>query len=159
MEDQLFSTLPFLSLNFFLQNEGPEAEKAIREECATDDGDVGENEIEDDEGRTIYPYERLTTKAEDPIPDIDVTKREVSKSSSISHSSDQMMTFTYCLICDDIHLLFHLNAVLLIVGRVQREVRHDKGGILQASQVEAEQTEVWCSALLACLRSRHSNRL
>ncbi|RLM64940.1 hypothetical protein C2845_PM16G19160, partial [Panicum miliaceum] len=59
-----------------------EAEKAIQEECATGDGGVGENETEDDEGRTIYPYERLTTRAEDPVPDIDVTKRESYLSSA-----------------------------------------------------------------------------
>ncbi|RLM73340.1 hypothetical protein C2845_PM15G21000 [Panicum miliaceum] len=59
-----------------------EAEKAIQEECATGAGDVGENDTEDDEGRTIYPYERLTTRAEDPVPDIDVTKRESYLSSA-----------------------------------------------------------------------------
>jgi hypothetical protein len=71
----MVSTLPFLS-PIFLQNEASsEAEKAIQEQG---EGDVGENETEDDEGRTMYPYERLTTTAEDPVPDIDVTKREVS---------------------------------------------------------------------------------
>ena len=82
----MFSTLP-LSLKLLQNEASPEAEKAIREECATGDGDVGENETEDDEG-AIYPYERLTTRAEDPVPDIDVTKREVCNPSSISHSSD-----------------------------------------------------------------------
>ncbi|XP_014750951.1 villin-4 isoform X2 [Brachypodium distachyon] len=53
---------------------GQEAEKSIQEEDATG-GDDG-NEVEDDEGRTIYPYERLVTNAEDPAPDIDLTKRE-----------------------------------------------------------------------------------
>jgi hypothetical protein len=42
------------------------------------DGDGNEDEPEDNEGRTIYPYERLTTTSEDPVPGIDVTKREVS---------------------------------------------------------------------------------
>jgi gelsolin len=53
----------------------PEAEKAIQEEGST----IGEseNEPEDDENSTIYPYERLTTTSDDPAPDIDVTKREV----------------------------------------------------------------------------------
>uniref|UniRef100_A0A0E0DHZ3 HP domain-containing protein n=1 Tax=Oryza meridionalis TaxID=40149 RepID=A0A0E0DHZ3_9ORYZ len=57
----------------------PEAEKAIQEEGST----VGEseNEPEDDEGSTIYPYERLTTSSDDPAPDIDVTKREIYLSS------------------------------------------------------------------------------
>nr|CAB3488175.1 unnamed protein product [Digitaria exilis] len=41
-----------------------------------------ESEIEDNEGRTIYPYERLTTTAEYPVPDIDVTKRESYLSSA-----------------------------------------------------------------------------
>ncbi|XP_062226637.1 villin-4-like isoform X2 [Phragmites australis] len=60
----------------------PEQEKAIQEEGATSDGDVKENEQEGDEGRTIYPYERLITTAEDPTPDIDVTKREAYLSSA-----------------------------------------------------------------------------
>ncbi|KAL6843762.1 hypothetical protein ACP4OV_026333 [Aristida adscensionis] len=60
----------------------PEPEKAIQEESGTGDGDENENEEEDDEGRTIYPYERLITTAEDPIPDIDVTKREIYLSSA-----------------------------------------------------------------------------
>ncbi|KAF8670261.1 hypothetical protein HU200_050794 [Digitaria exilis] len=60
----------------------PETEKAIQEAYATCDGDVGESEIEDNEGRTIYPYERLTTTAEYPVPDIDVTKRESYLSSA-----------------------------------------------------------------------------
>ncbi|GFP82043.1 villin-4 [Phtheirospermum japonicum] len=38
--------------------------------------DVKEDEVEDDEGLPIYPYERLTTSSTDPVEDIDVTKRE-----------------------------------------------------------------------------------
>ncbi|KAJ0701224.1 putative villin headpiece, villin/Gelsolin, ADF-H/Gelsolin-like domain superfamily [Helianthus annuus] len=38
---------------------------------------VKENEVEDDEGLTLYPYERLTTSSTDPAPDIDVTRREM----------------------------------------------------------------------------------
>jgi len=53
-----------------------EPEKAMQGEGAA--GCANENEQEDDEGRTIYPYERLTTTAEDPAPDIDLTKREVT---------------------------------------------------------------------------------
>ncbi|XP_051206516.1 villin-4 isoform X2 [Lolium perenne] len=52
---------------------GAEAEKAIQEE----DGAGGNDEAEDDEGRTVYPYERLVTTSEDPAPDIDLTKREI----------------------------------------------------------------------------------
>eukprot|EP00267_Zea_mays_P048300 XP_020400860.1 villin-4 [Zea mays] len=52
----------------------PEPEKAIQEQGVV--GGASENKLEDDEGRTIYPYERLTTTAEDPSPDIDLTKRE-----------------------------------------------------------------------------------
>ncbi|XP_066348866.1 LOW QUALITY PROTEIN: villin-4-like [Miscanthus floridulus] len=57
-----------------------EPEKAIQGEGAA--GGANENEQEDDEGRTIYPYERLTTTAEDPAPDIDLTKREAYLSSA-----------------------------------------------------------------------------
>lgn len=39
--------------------------------------DVKENEAEDEEGLTLYPYERLKTTSTDPVSDIDVTKREV----------------------------------------------------------------------------------
>uniref|UniRef100_A0A0A9GGQ5 HP domain-containing protein n=1 Tax=Arundo donax TaxID=35708 RepID=A0A0A9GGQ5_ARUDO len=60
----------------------PEHEKAIEEEGDTGDGDANENEPEDDEGRTIYPYELLTTITEDPAPDIDLTKRETYLSSA-----------------------------------------------------------------------------
>lgn len=38
--------------------------------------DSKENEAEDEEGLTIYPYERLKTTSTDPVSDIDVTKRE-----------------------------------------------------------------------------------
>ncbi|GER52596.1 villin [Striga asiatica] len=38
--------------------------------------DVKEDEVEDDEGLPIYPYEHLITSSTDPIEDIDVTKRE-----------------------------------------------------------------------------------
>jgi gelsolin len=59
----------------------PEPKKAIQEVGITEDGD----ENEDDEGRTIYPYERLTTTAEDPVASIDVTQREVSDWIAASH--------------------------------------------------------------------------
>ncbi|OMO97015.1 Villin headpiece [Corchorus capsularis] len=38
--------------------------------------DVKEGEAEDEEGLPIYPYERLQTTSEDPVSEIDVTKRE-----------------------------------------------------------------------------------
>ncbi|CAA0837346.1 Villin-4 [Striga hermonthica] len=38
--------------------------------------DMKEDEVEDDEGLPIYPFERLITSSTDPIEDIDVTKRE-----------------------------------------------------------------------------------
>jgi hypothetical protein len=79
----------------------PEPKKAIQEGI-TEDGD----ENEDDEGRTIYPYERLTTTAEDPVTGIDVTQREVSNwiSRFSSHSctnywlplSEEHDTYCYC---------------------------------------------------------------
>lgn len=46
-------------------------------EALTIQEDVKENEVEDEEGLTLYPYERLITGSTDPAPDIDVTKREV----------------------------------------------------------------------------------
>ncbi|KAI3524188.1 hypothetical protein L1887_02840 [Cichorium endivia] len=39
--------------------------------------DANENKVEDDEGLTIYPYERLTTSSTNPAPDIDVARREI----------------------------------------------------------------------------------
>ena len=39
--------------------------------------DVKEDEVEDEEGLPTYPYERLVITSTDPVPDIDVTKREV----------------------------------------------------------------------------------
>ncbi|KAH6772256.1 villin 4 [Perilla frutescens var. frutescens] len=44
--------------------------------------DVKENEAEDEEGLTVYPYERLKTTSTDPVADIDVTKRETYLSSA-----------------------------------------------------------------------------
>lgn len=71
--------LPISSLIFFFSNLGsPEPEKAIQEEGITEDAGENEDDQDDDEGRTVYPYERLTTTAEDPVAGIDVTKREVS---------------------------------------------------------------------------------
>jgi len=54
---------------------------------------------------------------------------------------------------DDAIYCYQLNAGLLIVSRVQWQIQHDKGGVLQAPQVEAEQIEVWCPAFLAWPRS------
>ncbi|KAI7748735.1 hypothetical protein M8C21_015896 [Ambrosia artemisiifolia] len=45
-------------------------------ETLTIQEDVKENEVEDEEGLTLYPYERLITVSTDPASDIDVTKRE-----------------------------------------------------------------------------------
>ncbi|KAI3814735.1 hypothetical protein L1987_14379 [Smallanthus sonchifolius] len=39
--------------------------------------DSKEKEVEDGEGLTLYPYDRLTTSSTDPAPDIDVTRREI----------------------------------------------------------------------------------
>lgn len=38
--------------------------------------DAKEGEVEDEEGLTVYPYERLKTTSTEPVTDIDVTKRE-----------------------------------------------------------------------------------
>ncbi|CAI9098426.1 OLC1v1035070C1 [Oldenlandia corymbosa var. corymbosa] len=43
--------------------------------------DVKEGEAEDDEGLPVHPYERLTINSTDPVPEIDVTKRETYLSS------------------------------------------------------------------------------
>lgn len=39
--------------------------------------DLKEGDAEDEEGLEIHPYERLKISSADPVPDIDVTKREV----------------------------------------------------------------------------------
>nr|XP_043620147.1 villin-4-like isoform X1 [Erigeron canadensis]XP_043620148.1 villin-4-like isoform X2 [Erigeron canadensis] len=51
-------------------------------EALTIQEDVKESEVEDEEGLTLYPYERLTTVSTDPAADIDVTKRETYLSSA-----------------------------------------------------------------------------
>ncbi|XP_057978929.1 villin-4-like [Malania oleifera] len=48
-----------------------------RIEALTIQEDVKEDEAEDEEGLPIYPYERLKISSNDPITEIDVTKREV----------------------------------------------------------------------------------
>jgi hypothetical protein len=40
--------------------------------------DVKENEPEDDEGLPVYPYDLLKTTADEPVTEIDVTRREVN---------------------------------------------------------------------------------
>lgn len=47
-----------------------------RIEALTIQEDVKEGEAEDEEGLPLYPYDRLTTSAADPVLEIDVTKRE-----------------------------------------------------------------------------------
>lgn len=49
--------------------------------------DVKEGEPEDEEGLTLYPYERLKTTSTDPVKDIDVTKREVNFLFSLQYIS------------------------------------------------------------------------
>ncbi|XP_031735998.1 villin-4 isoform X3 [Cucumis sativus] len=44
--------------------------------------DVKEDEVEDEEGLTIHPYESLATNSSNPVSDIDVTKRETYLSSA-----------------------------------------------------------------------------
>lgn len=48
-----------------------------RVESLTIQEDVKENEVEDEEGLVIHPYERLKITSTDPVTSIDVTKREV----------------------------------------------------------------------------------
>lgn len=50
---------------------------STRVESLTIQEDVKEDEVEDEEGLVIYPYERLKIMSTDPVPNIDVTKREV----------------------------------------------------------------------------------
>ncbi|XP_058723366.1 villin-4-like [Vicia villosa] len=53
-----------------------------RVESLTIEEDVKEGEAEDEEGLLIHPYERLKITSIDPVPDIDVTKRETYLSSA-----------------------------------------------------------------------------
>ncbi|CAJ1975880.1 unnamed protein product [Sphenostylis stenocarpa] len=55
---------------------------STRVESLTIQEDVKENEVEDEEGLVIYPYERLKITATDPVTSIDVTKRETYLSSA-----------------------------------------------------------------------------
>ncbi|KAL3819575.1 hypothetical protein ACJIZ3_005480 [Penstemon smallii] len=50
--------------------------EALKPKPETIEEDVKEDEVEDDEGLPVHPYERLTTTSTDPAEDIDVTKRE-----------------------------------------------------------------------------------
>ncbi|KAL3819510.1 hypothetical protein ACJIZ3_005415 [Penstemon smallii] len=50
--------------------------EALKPKPETIEEDVKEDEVEDDEGLPVHPYERLTTTLTDPAEDIDVTKRE-----------------------------------------------------------------------------------
>ncbi|KAK4485582.1 hypothetical protein RD792_008225 [Penstemon davidsonii] len=55
--------------------------EALKPKPETIEEDVKEDEVEDDEGLPVHPYERLTTTSTDPAEDIDVTKRETYLSS------------------------------------------------------------------------------
>lgn len=55
---------------------------STRIESLTIQEDVKEGEAEDEEGLSIYPYERLKTTSTDPVTEIDVTKRETYLSSA-----------------------------------------------------------------------------
>lgn len=48
-----------------------------RLESLTIQEDVKEGDTEDDEGLSTYPYDRLIVGSNDPVAEIDVTKREV----------------------------------------------------------------------------------
>ncbi|RRT79519.1 hypothetical protein BHE74_00018935 [Ensete ventricosum] len=52
-----------------------------RIETLTIQEDAKEGEAEDEEGLSIFPYDRLKTASTDPVTDIDVTKRETYLSS------------------------------------------------------------------------------
>lgn len=58
-------------------NSDNENSTGSREESLTIQEDVNEGEPEDNEGLPVYPYESVKTDSTDPMPDIDVTKREV----------------------------------------------------------------------------------
>jgi gelsolin len=58
-------------------NSDSENPTSSREESNTIQEDAKEGEAEDNEGLPVYPYERVNTASEDPMPDIDLTKREV----------------------------------------------------------------------------------
>ncbi|XP_024637641.1 villin-4 [Medicago truncatula] len=57
-------------------NSDNENSTGSREESLTIQEDVNEGEPEDNEGLPVYPYESVKTDSTDPMPDIDVTKRE-----------------------------------------------------------------------------------
>lgn len=64
------------------EKNGKENSVSGRVESLTIEEDVKEGEAEDEEGLLIYPYERLKITSTDPVPDIDVTKRETYLSSA-----------------------------------------------------------------------------
>lgn len=55
-----------------------EKSMSSRIEALTIEEDVKEGEAEDDEGLPIFPYDRLKTTSQEPVAEIDVTKREVN---------------------------------------------------------------------------------
>ncbi|KAL9260619.1 Villin-4-like protein [Drosera capensis] len=64
------------------ESDSKEENVSNRTEALTIQEDAKEGEVEDDEGLTVYPYERLITTSADPVSDIDVTKRETYLSST-----------------------------------------------------------------------------
>ncbi|XP_010545405.1 PREDICTED: villin-5 isoform X2 [Tarenaya hassleriana] len=58
------------------ENATTETEETKGEKESNQDDVKGEEETEEEIDLPTFPYERLTTNSEDPLPDIDVTKRE-----------------------------------------------------------------------------------
>ncbi|KAK8520510.1 hypothetical protein V6N12_004445 [Hibiscus sabdariffa] len=89
-----------------------------RLESLTIKEDVKEGEHDDDgdeEGVPIYPYERLKTTSEDPVTEIDVTKREVIYYIVLLGVYDRCFSYT------------RYNVDLPVGGGVQGEVGDEKG--------------------------------
>lgn len=86
---------------------------ASKPKPVTIEEDVKEGEVEDEEGLTVYPYERLKITSTDPVKEIDVTKREVF--------------IQITVIMGHIHYLFYENfqsffVDLFVFRRVQGEI-------------------------------------
>ena len=57
-------------------NSDKENSTSSKEGSQTIEEDAKEGQAEDNEGLPVYPYERVNTASTDPMPDIDMTKRE-----------------------------------------------------------------------------------
>lgn len=99
-----------------------EGEVSNKMESLTIKEDAKEEEgAEDEEGMVVYPYDRLKTSSDDPITDIDITKREVQILPSYFTQNTSVLSLvskklTTILTCGTWLIIFSLGNVYIFLS-------------------------------------------